>query len=75
MTTFAPFLAKATAAARPMPVKAPVIKTTELLIVILQICCPTGRAWKAGRGFETETTHRCFVERHVASLALAKKTL
>ena len=27
-TTFAPFLAKATAAARPMPVRAPVIKTT-----------------------------------------------
>src|SRR3977135_3918682 len=32
MTTFAPFLAKATAAARPMPVKAPVINTTGLLI-------------------------------------------
>src|SRR6202795_3015882 len=31
-TTFAPFLAKATAAARPMPVKAPVINTTGLLI-------------------------------------------
>src|SRR5882757_786601 len=32
MTTFAPFLAKAMAAARPMPVKAPVINTTGLLI-------------------------------------------
>jgi hypothetical protein len=32
MTSFAPFLAKATAAARPMPVKAPVINTTGLLI-------------------------------------------
>src|SRR6476620_2521545 len=32
-TTFAPFLAKATAAARPIPVKAPVIKTTGLPIV------------------------------------------
>jgi hypothetical protein len=31
-TTFAPFLAKATAAARPMPVKAPVINTTGLLV-------------------------------------------
>src|SRR3984893_7517572 len=31
-TTFAPFLAKATAAARPMPVSAPVIKTTGLLM-------------------------------------------
>src|SRR5207237_204457 len=31
-TTFAPFLAKATAAARPMPVKPPVIKTTGLLM-------------------------------------------
>jgi hypothetical protein len=30
--TLAPFLAKATAAARPMPVKAPVINTTGLLI-------------------------------------------
>src|SRR3984957_11428524 len=32
MTTLAPFLAKAMAAARPMPVKAPVIKTTGLLM-------------------------------------------
>src|SRR5437588_2419891 len=32
-TTFAPFLAKAMAAARPMPLKAPVIKTTGLLIL------------------------------------------
>ena len=32
-TTFAPFLAKAIAAARPMPVSAPVIKTTELLLI------------------------------------------
>src|SRR5882757_4436090 len=31
-TTFAPFLAKATAAARPMPVKPPVINTTGLAI-------------------------------------------
>src|ERR1700730_11220946 len=31
-TTFAPFLAKATAAARPMPLKAPLINTTGLLI-------------------------------------------
>src|SRR6202035_963816 len=29
-----------------MPVKAPVIKTTGLLIVILAIGCPTGRVWK-----------------------------
>src|SRR5713226_1207026 len=34
-TTFAPFLAKATAAARPMPVRAPVIKTTDLFIALL----------------------------------------
>src|SRR5712671_1691488 len=45
-TTFAPFLAKATAQARPMPVKAPVINTTGLFIVTLAIFCPTGRAWK-----------------------------
>src|SRR5712672_2127891 len=45
-TTFAPFLAKATAAARPMPVKAPVINTTGLLICNPPICCPTGRVWK-----------------------------
>jgi hypothetical protein len=32
MTSFAPFLAKAMAAARPMPVKAPVTYTTGLLI-------------------------------------------
>jgi hypothetical protein len=32
-TTFAPFLPKATAAARPMPVSPPVIKTTELLLI------------------------------------------
>jgi hypothetical protein len=39
-TTFAPFLAKATAAARPMPVKAPVINTTGLLIFLfLVISC------------------------------------
>src|SRR5712691_7429975 len=37
-TTFAPFLAKATAAARPMPVKAPVIKTTGLLILLSSQC-------------------------------------
>src|SRR5712691_9722977 len=34
-TTFAPFLAKATAAARPMPVRPPVIKTTGLFIALL----------------------------------------
>src|SRR6202140_5302836 len=33
-TTFAPFFAKATAAARPMPVKAPVINTTGLPILV-----------------------------------------
>src|SRR3984893_15117743 len=32
-TTFAPFFAKATAAARPMPVRPPVIKTTGLLLI------------------------------------------
>src|SRR5579863_2133944 len=32
-TTFAPLLAKATAAARPMPVNAPVINTTDLLMI------------------------------------------
>jgi hypothetical protein len=45
MTTFAPFLAKATAAARPMPVKAPVINTTGLLIVrflMISRFLPTG---------------------------------
>src|ERR1700726_4744817 len=40
MTTFAPLLAKATAAARPMPVKAPVIKTTGLLICNPRILLP-----------------------------------
>jgi hypothetical protein len=34
-TTFAPCLAKARAAARPMPVSAPVIKTTDLFILRL----------------------------------------
>ena len=39
-TTFAPSLAKATAVARPMPVKAPVIKTTGLLMFrFLAIWC------------------------------------
>jgi len=39
-TTFAPFLAKAMAAARPIPVKAPVINTTGLLIFgFLMISC------------------------------------
>jgi hypothetical protein len=32
-------LANATAAARPMPVRAPVIKTTELLIATLLVNC------------------------------------
>ena len=35
-----------TAAARPMPVKAPVINTTGLLICNSPIYCPTGRVWK-----------------------------
>jgi hypothetical protein len=35
-TTFAPFLAKATAAARPMPVSAPVIRMTGLSIFQLR---------------------------------------
>src|ERR1700730_8332074 len=39
-TRFAPFLAKATAAARPMPVNAPVIKTTGLLICNPRILLP-----------------------------------
>src|ERR1700733_9123078 len=38
-TTFAPFLAKAMAAARPMPVKAPVINTTGLFMFrFLDLC-------------------------------------
>src|SRR4030081_1089080 len=45
-TTLAPFLAKATAAARPMPVKAPVINTTGLLICDPRNQRPTGRVWK-----------------------------
>src|SRR3977135_1917456 len=45
-TTFAPFLAKATAAARPMPVKAPVINTTGLLMCNPRNQHPTGRVWK-----------------------------
>src|SRR5437016_6324391 len=49
-TTFAPFLAKATAAARPMPVKAPVIKTTGLLIWNPRNLLPTGGAWIATPG-------------------------
>src|SRR4030081_2981815 len=45
-TTLAPFLAKATAAARPMPVKPPVINTTGLLICNPRNQRPTGRVWK-----------------------------
>src|SRR5436309_2537415 len=40
-TTFAPFLAKAMAAARPMPLKPPVIKTTGLLILLSFVTSPT----------------------------------
>src|ERR1700734_3250952 len=39
-TTFAPFLAKATAAARPIPVRAPVIRTTGLSMVLLLLTGP-----------------------------------
>src|ERR1700694_4850290 len=53
-TTFAPFLAKATAAARPMPVKPPVINTTGLLMVSSQCAAlhakyGMGAAASAGR--------------------------
>src|SRR6266849_7667337 len=45
-TTFAPFLAKATAVARPMPVNAPVISTTGLLIPHLLVVCSPCRVWR-----------------------------
>src|SRR5882724_7560475 len=47
-TTFAPFLAKAMAAARPMPVKAPVINTTELLICDPRNLLPYRQSMKPG---------------------------
>jgi hypothetical protein len=54
-TTFAPFLAKATAAARPMPVKAPVINTTGLLIYNPRNLLPYRQSMEvnSGRGLES----------------------
>jgi hypothetical protein len=60
-TTNAPFLAKATAVARPMPVNAPVINTTGLLILgsLIVIAMATSRldqhsigrsSWRRGLG-------------------------
>ncbi len=49
-TTLAPFLANAMAAARPMPVKAPVINTTGLLIFrfLIHVRCRRSMDWVAG---------------------------
>src|SRR6202043_2292301 len=58
-TRLAPFLAKAMAAARPMPVKAPVIKTTGLLMLILAILLPYRQSMEADPqavALETETS-------------------
>src|SRR3984893_13454368 len=64
-TTFAPFLAKAMAAARPLPVKPPVINTTGLLICILQFAALPAEygSGLSGRGLETETSRRCLHEK------------
>src|SRR5258706_13414968 len=62
-TTFAPFLAKATAAARPMPVKAPVINTTGLLICHPRNLLPYRQSMEPDlwpRLLKTETSLRCF---------------
>src|SRR4051812_37718912 len=75
-TTFAPFLAKATAAARPMPVSPPVINTTGLLI-----CNPLNfdalpaeyGSETSGRGLETENSRKCLVESHVVSSGVREK--
>src|SRR6476646_5706556 len=76
-TTFAPFLAKATAAARPMPVSPPVINTTGLLI-----CDPLNFAalpaeygsGTSGRGLETENSRKVpFVGSHVVSSGAREK--
>src|SRR4051794_5578424 len=76
-TTFAPFLAKATAAARPMPVSPPVINTTGLLI-----CNPLNfdaipaeyGSGTSGRGLETENSRKCLSLRsHVVSSGAREK--
>src|ERR1700730_5592740 len=60
-TTFAPFLAKATAAARPMPVKAPVINTTGLLICDPRNLLPYRESMKCNlRPRPLETASRCW---------------
>src|SRR5258706_1571028 len=76
-TTFAPFVAKAMAAARPMPVSPPVIKTTGLLICNPRnFCCPTGRVWKWNvwpRLRDREQSQVPFVESHVVSSGAREK--
>src|SRR5216683_6870367 len=76
-TTFAPFLAKATAAARPMPVSPPVINTTGLLI-----CNPLNFAalpeeygsGRSGRGpRDREQSQVPFAESHVVSSGAREK--
>src|SRR5882757_5172994 len=75
-TTFAPFLAKATAAARPMPVKAPVINTTGLLIRPRNLL-PYRQSMEPdtyGRGFRDRSHFSgSFVEGHVGSSGAREK--
>src|SRR6202163_2836952 len=69
-TTLAPFLANATAAARPMPVSPPVTKTPCVLICDPFNCLPYRQSMESdtsGRGLETEKVLGAFVGRDVAS--------
>src|ERR1700678_2444658 len=74
-TTLAPFLAKATAAARPIPVKAPVIKTTWLSIVILAVALPYRQSMDRGGGEpqRLRPVAGALVERHVVSTGVREK--
>jgi len=49
-TMRAPSLAKAMAEARPIPVRAPVIKTTGVLMFLILTVCSTCQAWPAKLG-------------------------
>src|ERR1700730_11013279 len=68
-TTLAPFLAKATAAARPMPVNPPVINTTGLLICASSqfAALPAEYGMAPGRpaAQRPKQTADAFIERHV----------
>src|SRR4029077_11176741 len=76
-TTFAPFLAKAMAAARPMPLKAPVIKTTGVLMGNPRNVLPYRQCMEAGpfgRGFrDRDQSQVLCVESHVGSPGACEK--